>query len=475
MPARIPLQTIRVTSCAASAVQACPYTHIREEYVTAPSRSVVIIGETNLARQVCASLRRDAHSVTHLVAPDDAELREALASPLDAIAVLQHDDVAALRYALAVAHLDPRIQIIVTIFDRTVAQELLRLLPQCHVTSPADLAAPTLAGPCLASDIAALHDDHSGTRAVQMTDDGLRTLRWTAARRSLRSLLRSLGGQLRPHDEGTRIMLTGLLGMLAALCIDGVWLVYSGFGAFEALFDAARVVATVGPAAPLDNSPAYKIVTSVAMLATVVFTAMFTAGLIDRMLGPKLVGLIGPRALPRIDHVIVIGMGQIGLRLCGELRRVGIPVVGVERDRNAANVRLARSLGIPVVIGHGADRTVLEQLHLPHARALAAVGSDDLDNIATAIAAHAVAPNTRIVLRAGEHEAIAETRSLLPLGVILDVTNLAAAYVVAYLTSRSPTGVLGHGGHIFVETSPDVFDQWPQATRASCRHLNSVP
>jgi hypothetical protein len=37
----------------------------------------------------------------------------------------------------------------VTIFDRTIGDQLARFLPRCDVTSPADLAAPSLAGPCI--------------------------------------------------------------------------------------------------------------------------------------------------------------------------------------------------------------------------------------------------------------------------------------------------------------------------------------
>jgi Trk K+ transport system NAD-binding subunit len=162
------------------------------------------------------------------------------------------------------------------------------------------------------------------------------------------------------------------------------------------------------------------------MLATVGFTALFTAGLVDRMLEPRLVSLIGARSAPRRVHVLVVGMGQVGIRLCTELRRRGVPVVGVERDRNAAQLHVARALKIPVVVEHGADRAVLERLGLRRAVALAAVGSDEYDNIAVAIAANAVSAGTRVVLRAGEQEAIAETRSLLPLGVTRDVLGLAA-------------------------------------------------
>ncbi|MFM9371930.1 potassium channel family protein [Streptomyces sp. Da 82-17] len=439
------------------------------------SCTFVVIGETNLARRVCASLRECGHTVRHLTAPRDHELREAMEPEPDAVAVLLHDDVAALRYALAVAHIGERTPITVTIFDRTVADELLRLLPQCHVTSPAELAAPVLAGPCLGADISALHrprGEGATTHAVRFTDDGpVSSVLRETERVRLRTRIGRLTGQLRPHDAGTRIMLLGLLGMLAALVIDLTWLLAVGHHPASALFDAARVVATVGPAEAPDHSAGYSVLASVLMLATVVFGALFTAGVVERMLGPRLFGLVGPRTVPRSGHVIVVGMGQVGLRLCGELRRLGVPVVGVERDPAAPGIRLARSLGIPVLTGHGGDRVVLEQLRLHKARALAAVGSDDLDNVAVAIAAHGVAPDTRVVLRAGEHEAIAETRSLLPLGTVRDVNSLAAAYVLARMLGTPATGVIAHRHRTLVQLPTGTFEPWPLAARRGCAHV----
>ena len=50
----------------------------------------------------------------------------------------------ALRYALAAAHIHPSAPMMVTIFDRTIGDQLVRFLPECDVTSPADLAANQL-------------------------------------------------------------------------------------------------------------------------------------------------------------------------------------------------------------------------------------------------------------------------------------------------------------------------------------------
>lgn len=109
-------------------------------------------------------------------------------------------------------------------------------------------------------------------------------------------------------------------------------------------------------------------------------------------------------------------------------------------------------MGIPVIIGSGSERRLLEKLKLSRCLALAAVGSDDLDNIAVAVAAAAISPSTRVVVRAGEHEAIAETRSLLPLGAIRDVTEIAATFVVAALLGRDVHGVVAGRDAMYLQT-----------------------
>ncbi|MFE1774396.1 NAD-binding protein [Streptomyces sp. NPDC059008] len=416
--------------------------------------AIVVIGATTLARRVCASLREAGRPVGHLAAPDDQDLRRALAVRPSAVAVLVGDDLSALRYALAVRHVCDTVRIVVTVFDRTVAQQLRSLLCHCVTVSPADLLAPTLAGLCADAGTLAVRPEGRGAVAVRRRAGRLVETAWrpsAAARR--RGLLGRLRGHLQPHDADARLLLIGLLGIVTVLALDWLWLVAAlHTPPATAFLEAARVVAGVGPAAPHPGHPAYEVVSGVAMLVTVGFTAVLTAGIVDRLLGPRLVGVLGPRVLPRSGHVIVVGLGQVGLRLCQTLRQLGVPVIGVEREPAAPNLRLARSMGIPVVLAHGEDRAVLARLGLGRARALAAVGSDELDNIAVAVAAHAVAPDVRVVLRAGEDEASAETRSLLPLGLTRDIVRTSAAYVTAHLTA-GPAGTAPR--HVVADTDCD--------------------
>ena len=87
--------------------------------------------------------------------------------------------------------------------------------------------------------------------------------------------------------------------------------------------------------------------TTVTMLAALAFTAIFTAGLINRLMGPRLVAILGRRTMPRRDHVVVVGLGQVGLRLCLMLRELGVPVVAVERDLRGRQRRARQALRDP--------------------------------------------------------------------------------------------------------------------------------
>lgn len=444
----------------------------QETGAPAPLRFVVI-GATTLARRVCAALLERGHEVSHLPAPGDAELRRVLGPPAAGVAVLLHNDELGLRYALAAAHVAPEVPLIVSIFDATMSEELRRILPRCEVTSPAELSAPVLLAACLGEGLAMFPVGKGRAEVVRRTGDTIVSTRWhDSVGHRMRGLRGRIAGQLRPHDAGSRVLYLGLAGATAALVCDWTWLMSIGVPWPEAFQEAAQVAATVGPEG--HHGAAYGVFAGVAMLLSVLFTGMFTAGLVDMLLGPRLIGLFGSRALPRSGHVIVVGVGQVGLRLCRYLQEVGVPVVAVERDADARWVEVARNLGIPVVIGHGGDRAVLERVQLARAVALAAVASADLDNIAVAISARGVAGDTPVVVRAGEHELISETSSLLPLGQTRDLTRLSSAYAVAWLLGLRVVRVVPDRDVVLVQTAEAEVVPWRASRPHGCSHVVSA-
>ncbi|WP_018349666.1 NAD-binding protein [Longispora albida] len=434
----------------------------------------VVIGTTVVAKRVCDSLTGLGHDVVHLSDPAEDELRAATSNPISAVAVLVHDDVACLRYALTVAHMLPRTRLVVSLFDRTVADQLRRVMPECVIASPADVAAPSLAAACLDSGLLALWSTASGSRAIRQAEDGHAvTPHSLSPRMRWRSRLGRIRGQLRPHDNGSRMLLVGLTGITSLLSADWLWL-YCGHhrDAAGAFYEAARVVATVGPAEDPGASAAYRMFAAFSMLATIIFTGVFTAGVVHRAMNGRPFGLVGYRTPPVDGHVVVVGLGQVGLRLCIALKRLGVNVVAVERDPAADNLRIAKLSRIPVLVAHGSDRQVLRRLRLRRATAIAAVGSDELGNIAVAVAALAVAPGVRVVLRAGESEAIAETRSLFQIAEIRDVTAISATYVLLALQGSEPEHLCSDGVHVYARLDGGVFADCTPHGAPACGHTS---
>ena len=399
--------------------------------------TAVVIGNTEVARRGCASLTAGGWLVKHLLQPTNAQLHDTLDRSVSAVAVLVDGDAAALRYAVLAEHLLPRVRLVITVFDQIVAEQLVRTVPNCHVTSPADCAIPSIIGACLGDDIAAVETTGRTTRIVRHDGAGETvTGPWRPPHGRTVRAQNLIAGQVRAHDRATSILLLGLTGLLVAvLCDWTLSVLFLHEPGIRALYAATRIVATVGPADPGPDIPEwYLAVSSCCMLATIGFAALFTAGIVNRLLSERSVGLLGPRTLPGRDHIIVVGLGQVGLRLCIQLRRLGLPVVAVERDPGAANLRLARQAGVPVLIAHAEDRATLTKVGLTRARALAAMSAQDLDNIKVAITALAVAPQIRLVLRAGDDDVIAETRSLFRIGQVRDVSALTSDAVTCIIT-----------------------------------------
>jgi hypothetical protein len=361
-------------------------------------------------------LQESQARVTHVDEPTDAQLHELLTEDVDGIAIMLHDDIKALRYGLVVHRIRPDSLLYVAMFDQTVRAQLERVVPGSVVLSPASISVPHFVAAILGRPIASDHTEHEVPRPWQR-----------------RGVVGTLAGQLRPYDAGSAVLLVGILGLLGVIVIDTI-VGLSHASVLRALYDATRTTATIS-APNLPDEPAVLIWATTAALLVMAFTAMFAAGLVNYLLSGRHVALIGRRVTPRSGHVIVVGMGQVGLRLAQELRSLGVGVLGVEQDPHGRLLPIARQSRIPVLIGDATSRRLLARARVTRCLAVVAAGSLTRDNIAVAIAALALDPDARVILRAGTDDAIEETRSLFHIGSVVDVNGLTASFVTQALVA----------------------------------------
>jgi voltage-gated potassium channel Kch len=412
---------------------------------------VLLIGDGDLNEETARALDAGGARVIRLCEPDEDDVREALESEdVDAVAVVEREDARVLRLALMVRAISTDIPLLLTIFDPTMAEQVGEILPNTRLTSMADIVAPSLAGPCIEERFTSVSVQSGTPVGLVEGDDDITEVPINSPRpHRIEALARAL---FTPYDKSAGMLLFGAIGLVTIFFVETVTAVFTlDQSAVDAVYGSAKTLVTVDPNPEVADGPGwYKLFTSVTMLVALLFAAAFTAGLVNRVVERRLTGLIGRKAVPRRDHVVVVGLGQVGMRLCLLLRACRIPLVAIESDENAESVGIAKELGLPVVIGRAADPSLMRRLSLPRARAVAAVTSDDLENISVAMTARGIHADIRTVLRVGDGDVANETRSLLALGIIRDVHRLAAALLAAQILGGGAESVvcIGDDAHL---------------------------
>ena len=399
---------------------------------------ILLIGRGDLAEEVRQGLDALDARVVRLVEPTQREVADVFErGPVARAVVVSRDDAVALRYALMVRHVDADVDMLVTLFDQTTAEQLSERIEPVDITSLADIVAPVLAGPCLQEGLAAVVERDGHVLGVRC--DGEAVSESEVEVRAPSRLRLWAESVLRPFDRSAALMFYGIVGLLLVLLLETLGaIVVIDQKPVDAFYGSAKALVTVGPNDAISKGPsAFKVAIGVLHLCALVFEAFFTAGIVNRLIDRRLTGLLGRRAVPRRDHVVVVGLGKVGMRLTDILRQAGAGVVAVDDNEDGENVGSANERDLPVVIGRGADPSLLRRLSVAHARSLAAVTDDDLANVSIAMTALSINPDLRVVLRVGDGRLANETRSLTGLGLVRDVHRIAAALIAAKATGSA--------------------------------------
>jgi Trk K+ transport system NAD-binding subunit len=117
-------------------------------------------------------------------------------------------------------------------------------------------------------------------------------------------------------------------------------------------------------------------------LVTTLF-ALLTNALVSRRIAQSL----GGGRIPGMrGHVVLVGLGAVGMHVLDGLLEHGAQVVVVERTDAGGLLGRARALGVPVVLGDATHGETLGSVNLEAATGVAILTSDDLTNIETGLA-----------------------------------------------------------------------------------------
>jgi Trk K+ transport system NAD-binding subunit len=282
--------------------------------------------------------------------------------------------------------------------DGTLRELYGHLAPIGVVTDAEDelIACPGRDQRVSAKDRVTLLGTHAELEQAGLAYRPMRAGQRSNARSRVRASAARLRRMLAEIDRALRIALALGLGLLllSTLVLHFGYRPTGGHGSLpllDAVYFTVETVATVGfgdfsfSAQPtwIEAFGIFLIVAGTTLVTTLF--ALLTNELVSRRIAQSL----GRGRIPGMrGHVVLVGLGTVGMHVLEGLLAQGVEVVVVVVERMEGNSYLgqARTLGVPLVLGDATRAGTLEEVNLSSAAAVAILTSDDLTNIETALA-----------------------------------------------------------------------------------------
>ncbi|HET6193617.1 MAG TPA: NAD-binding protein, partial [Trebonia sp.] len=432
--------------------------------------------------------------LSHAALTSDAFVEAGIATARG-LALVGSDDLVNFHAALRADELNPGLRIVVAAFNRRLGQHIRGFFRDCTVLSGSETAAPSFVSAALGSptpshvrvsgrtlyvaryaDVPAGHavcglevpDDPAGTTQLVPPDE-LPPVSPDGASPDGASPDGGRGGLVLAVADGTpRDPLTRRRHPVRASA-DMVWrLAWNKFALVFAILLAAVITGfclLLVARYPVSNAVYLTVMdmtgsalTSAKLggpekISQVVLTVdgMALIPLVTAIIvGARLTGKIRGEPRPRGGHIIVVGLGNVGTRVVGELHDLGYDVTCIDRDPEARGVALARRLSLPMVIGEAYLEEKLQAAGLETAAALVSVTSNDMVNLETALQARAMREDLRLVLRLGDDDLAQRVQKTLGNVISRSVSYMAAPAFAAALLEHLVLRTIAVGRHVLL-------------------------
>lgn len=134
------------------------------------------------------------------------------------------------------------------------------------------------------------------------------------------------------------------------------------------------------------------------------------------------------------NHIVVCGVGHVGIRVIESLQELGAAVVAIEREAKESFAPLAESMGVPVLYGDARRDALLTQAGVARAKAIVCATDHDLTNLEVAIDAKRENPGIRIVMRMFDQRVASKMRTALHVDETFSTSALSGSLVALQAT-----------------------------------------
>ena len=404
-----------------------------------------------------------------------------------ALALMVQDDVGNIHAAMRALEITD-IRVVVRVYNTGLGTKIEGLLGDCVLLSDASMATPSFVAAALGqveprylsigdrtvfvttpqaarsndpvwpissaeSEILLPGDDVSADLVITATARRPRRL-GERSRHRVRRLFSRFWDEMREILDRKLRFVTLFLVLVIAAGTFLIWDFHDQYDQTKSISWATAVYITLLAAAggidpDLAAPAAEKFAHTLVSFAGVLLVPVFTASIVENMVGRKLAMEAGRLRGPISDHVIVVGLGNVGTQIATQLNALGVPVVAIERDERSRGVDAAKGQGIPVVYGDASQLETLESAQARTCRALIAVTSNDIVNLEAALHAREMRDDLKTVLRLFEPDLAERVQRKFGLSS-LSVAGVAAAEFAAAMTDQTVKGSIPVGRHLLL-------------------------
>ncbi len=176
----------------------------------------------------------------------------------------------------------------------------------------------------------------------------------------------------------------------------------------------------------------FKIFGFIITFAGIALIGVINAYITNYIISARLAQALGQqRAIDMNNHIVLVGLGEIGYRVLLGLIERGEDVVVIEQDDENPYIVKARARKIPVIQADARQLESLELANISKARCITIASNDDLGSLETALNARTLNPNIRVVVRMFDRSLAEKIEESFGIQVARSTTALAAPYFVA--------------------------------------------
>ncbi len=413
---------------------------------------------------------------------DERTFREAGLAGAAALALVMPDDMINLHAALCARAIEGDLRLVIRMFTTGLAQGVRRLFTDCAVLSDAGMAAPAFVAAALGG-VAPTHFRYAGrtlyvARRGEVAEENVvltltapvgggqiavlpaepapgerlpadlvlveATGRTVAPAAATRRLVRS-GRRRRSRLSLRRAFRVGvtpklLIPVLVALVITvaagAILAARTGVhGVWESVYLTLLTVVGSSDVEPT-RSPVAQAAQVVLTVAGVALLPLITAAIVDGIVKTRLARDRGEVLGVHADHVVLVGLGNVGTRVLRQLNDLGIDVVAIDRAPDARGAKVAEDLGVPLIVGDASRDEILRAASIDTCRALLVLSTDDAVNLQAALHARAASAEIRVVLRLFDDDFARRVGDAFNINISRSVSRLCAPVFAASMLDR---------------------------------------